>query len=261
MNESAQFELPGENKKETVLTDREREHILELEYSIGVILEKLKSEIEEGSYNLILGDDTSGRIPTLIVSKVLQEIYKEKGFKNPLTRFVAGSSKIFRDKDIEQKEIDLEHYFSVLKKNLIKRNDDQNKEKVLVVTDSIHKGTSISILINGLKKNGLKADVAAVGVTYPNIIESLENKWGGKIAYGIYDTPSIYEDKRLSGVKKNDRELFSVSRTSLIRDKKDADSELEALKQQAVVNEVREELVPEVVSYLLEKYYKEKVHE
>lgn len=42
------------------------------------LLTQLKPEIDKCAYELIIGDDTSGRIPTLIFERVMNTLYREK---------------------------------------------------------------------------------------------------------------------------------------------------------------------------------------
>lgn len=54
---------------------------------------KLQESIDSGEYNLIIGDDASGRIPALVVRNFIKEVYAKRGYPKPATRFFAGSGR------------------------------------------------------------------------------------------------------------------------------------------------------------------------
>lgn len=55
------------------------EEVAELELPNKIIIEKIQSRIEAGEYGLIIGDDASGRIPTLILGNFIKKISEQKG--------------------------------------------------------------------------------------------------------------------------------------------------------------------------------------
>ncbi len=208
-----------EQQREAAMRKREREDrelhityiIKELEEPLASMFADLRSEIERGDYSAIIGDDASGRIPALIMWEVVKEIYKKKGFKPPLMRFIAGSSNIrFTDEEIK-KEKEMDNQMA-----RIKEDTGQNK-KFLIVTDTISSGASVGMLIGSLKRNGLHADVATVGLVGPSIADNdegsnrkeLEDEWGSRIVYGMKRAPHIYREGRVSGVQKESAQLFS----------------------------------------------------
>lgn len=71
---------PGLAEVEQIQTEQtpiRHEVIAEIEENAAKVLDKI---ISRGiHYDLIIGDDTSGRIPTLILSRVINENYKRKG--------------------------------------------------------------------------------------------------------------------------------------------------------------------------------------
>ena len=56
-----------------------------LKEPIRDLLKQLHEHIDSGAYKLLIGGDTSGRIPTLIFNKVIKKIYQEKDFHVPQT--------------------------------------------------------------------------------------------------------------------------------------------------------------------------------
>ena len=61
----------------------------ELESLVLPLIEKLKENIDKGEYDMLIGDDASGRIPTLILRGIINE--RNRGSKVK-TRFVAGGT-------------------------------------------------------------------------------------------------------------------------------------------------------------------------
>ncbi|MBI5420722.1 MAG: hypothetical protein HZA35_00180 [Parcubacteria group bacterium] len=66
--------------RETISSREMEEHIhykeiVELEEPIQRLLDQLRPHLEKNEYRLIIGDDASGRIPTLIMRKVMDTIY------------------------------------------------------------------------------------------------------------------------------------------------------------------------------------------
>ncbi|MDO8600884.1 MAG: hypothetical protein Q7R73_04775 [bacterium] len=82
----------------------EHEEILELREPIEKILTALKDSIEKGEYQLVIGDDKSGRIPTFILHKVIGALYEKHDHPRPRTRFFAGIH--VPDKNLEQQRIE-----------------------------------------------------------------------------------------------------------------------------------------------------------
>jgi len=106
--------------------------IAELEAPIFKIFKEILPTLEKGEYDLIIGIDASGRIPTLIIDKLVNYVYTKNSQEFPKTRFLAGSG---------SKE-DAEEY--------IKTWDP--RKKVLIVEDTILTGTSVKFLTEVLNK-------------------------------------------------------------------------------------------------------------
>ncbi len=76
--------------------------IAELEKPLGKILGQLRRHIDMNQYKLVLGDDTSGRIPALIMWRVLSALAEQRGQEKPKISFIAGSRYLF-DQDRQKK--------------------------------------------------------------------------------------------------------------------------------------------------------------
>lgn len=89
-------EFHNKEEKKEMLSEEDRKFIADciedLRAPTQKILQQLHKKIEKGEYTIIMGDDTSGRIPTLIIGGVIKELYQENHFPAPLVRFIAGGS-------------------------------------------------------------------------------------------------------------------------------------------------------------------------
>lgn len=185
-------------------SEREYRKILnQLKNPIRKILGDLRVPIEQGAYNAIIGDDASGRIPTLILSEVIKRVYAQYGHKAPVIRFMTSPSRVHHD---AQKENIQAHVSKILK-------DAQNSfgdGKALLVTDVVWSGKTLSRLMDGIRANGWNADVATVGfVDNHNTKREVEETIGAPLINGSEETPAIYNRKYLSGVTKNRKDIFA----------------------------------------------------
>jgi len=177
----------------------ERKMVRELEGPILSIVEQLRPEIEKGEYKLILGDDASGRIPTFIIGHVCKTIYEANNMRPPLVRPIAGSSKLNRSD--ENKKLNMVAAQIGKMKATATRYFGNDLGKVLIMTDTITGGSSVGVLIEALRENDWKADVATIGITPGGKIKkTLERDWDSRIVYAMEGTPEIYGRTNLSGV-------------------------------------------------------------
>lgn len=77
----------------------ENPEIGRLEIPTTIILEKILGNIEKGEYNLIIGADASGRIPTLVFKKFIDYVYQKLGYPLAKTIFLAGAGMGLRNED------------------------------------------------------------------------------------------------------------------------------------------------------------------
>ena len=96
-------------EKEPVEQEIRFYEIAELEHPLEKILEKIGKK----DFDLIIGDDASGRIPTLILSKFFKAKAEKEGGELPQTIFVTSSLKGKLDKE-HQKELKVEKKKKIL---------------------------------------------------------------------------------------------------------------------------------------------------
>lgn len=202
---------PKDLKTEEQAKSFEFEEIAELEAPIKKIIEKLKERIDRGDYGLIIGDDASGRIPAIIIGGFIKNISEIKNMREPGIIFVPGKL----DKEAAEKFLETE---GGLDKYISKFGGTKEK-RILIVTDTIMSGRSLSVLITLLKKNGYTPDIATLGVRSPLGLgtpeESLPNteiisgEYGDEENKILKKMPQIYGAEHLSGVYKESGDIKS----------------------------------------------------
>ncbi|MBI4158249.1 MAG: phosphoribosyltransferase [Candidatus Yanofskybacteria bacterium] len=188
----------------------ELEEVAELEEPIKKIIEKIRDRIESGEYGLIIGDDASGRIPTLILGNFIKNISEKKGLDKPNIIFIPGKLNYFFHR---RRSRELDKYIS--------EYGATKERRILVVTDTIQSGGSLETLVKLLKKSGHSCDIATIGVEFPDDYEKkrFENLGTTEIISGEYqkgdsyfypNTPGVYKSES-KGVYKKPR--YKVSKT------------------------------------------------
>lgn len=161
--------------------------------------------IEDGKYNLLIADDTSARVPSLIFNKVIKEVYSKKDFPDPKVLFVPGQMKS-TNPDISAK------ISNHINKYLEKVGLSDTEINALVITDTIAEGTTIKKLSDALTKSNINCDIATLGLEFggDEKKQRLENSLGRKIyttseggASGTFSVPYS------QGVKKYPGEMVS----------------------------------------------------
>lgn len=186
------------------------QEIKKLHEPIKKLLDQLRDKIDSGQYQLIIGEDASGRIPTLIMKQVLENIYDQNQRPRPLTKFFTGSSGLWADfhqQKLTDKKTAMSQY---IKKWLGERTENQNT-RVLIVTDTVGIGNSIEPICQVLKESGLSFDIATISLLGTYDAAHLNDKLGGELYYGQKDTPDIYKRKSLSGVSKDAKDVFATA--------------------------------------------------
>lgn len=214
------------NKLETKPEYFFEEEFKELESLVLPLIEKLKENIDKGEYDVLLGDDASGRIPTLILRGIINERNRKlhpelRSSESEIkTRFVAGGQIKSRD----------------TLKAAIKEIESGVKKKVLVVTEYISSGRSMERFSTILKELNIPFDIATLRSEFDagqsnfqklssklkdigeffNISdprsdfgnESIKLPQNSKFYYGegtynIDTPPLVYKDHKMSGVIKS----------------------------------------------------------
>jgi len=163
------------------------------------ILRAIKEDVEANKIGMVLGIDSSGRVPALLLAQTLK--YKT----NIEARFVTGNKNV----DNEQKEMrqrDLVTHFSTPEF----RGNVGNRE-VLIVDDIIASGFSITETCAALRENNIPFRVIALSMEDSELSddkETIEEFLQATVLVGETNTPlddeypEIYGKHQMSGVKK-----------------------------------------------------------
>ena len=106
------------------------------------LCQKMREAIDQGRYTILVSDEVGGRIPTLILRKIIKKIHPEKELR---TLFVASGQKSDLP-DYTQKE-----EYAKLKKYLSVNEQDY----ILLVTQFIYSGHTMQKLASALRDAGL----------------------------------------------------------------------------------------------------------
>lgn len=169
----------------------------EIIFPLQSLLSKMKSHIIHGKYTVMIGDDASGRIPALIINKVQNMCHTD--VRTPLF-FLAGSRKT---KTIEAKKAEIKEF-------LKQKIHIPKSVTVLVVTEYIHHGGSLSLLTDVLRSCNIAYDVCTIGVMRSQSLTFLGEKLGRKILYGVKGKPALDGNYTLAGVCKSYEDLFAT---------------------------------------------------
>ncbi|MBU2564232.1 hypothetical protein KKA23_01495 [Patescibacteria group bacterium] len=163
-----------------------------------VLLKKLVPNIKSHKYNLIIGDDTSGRIPTLVFHGLLKKIYKENSIEAPMINFFIGGSGL----PLRSEEID-----ETLKK--IANRHKNNNLNALLISEIIFDGNSVKDFCEILKNNNISHDFAILGCdpseeltnTLGEVERKIKEEIGEEVFLGSFHM-FFWGMKKMVGVKK-----------------------------------------------------------
>lgn len=159
--------------------------------------EKMKGDIETNKWDVLLSDETGGRVPTLVIWNLIKHFHPS----DPPKPYFLSSGLTYKPNTTD--EVLDEHEF--LKK--ITNPDD----RCLIVTQFIRTGKTMRSMISSLEMTGVKReniDVASVVSDYPN--EELYGKLG-------QHEGEIYSGER-RGAHSADVEAFYPRFTGVIQD-------------------------------------------
>lgn len=179
--------IEGPLSKDSYEFKRKMEQIDQLEKPLENLLSQLKEKIENGEYEVLIGEDASGRMPTPILGSVIKEIYKKNGLPPPIIRFVAGSASLdAKNQPHKRKRELIDAYVESLVKDL------RISKRILLITDTIVTGKSLKPLVDALEKNKVSFDIATVGIPTRMVgVKDVEEALGKKIYYGSEGQPHI----------------------------------------------------------------------
>jgi hypothetical protein len=160
-----------ETSRQELLENKPEYHfktIEELEPAMANLVAQLKEKIEAGEYDTLISDEVGGRIPTLVLRRIIQELNPEKKLN---TFFVCGGFKFRGDKSYNE----MVEFF--------KQKDGEIK-KALIITEFIFQGTTIERMGNALSEGtsgDIEWDVASLfQYDIPSWMRDLKQDLGSK---------------------------------------------------------------------------------
>lgn len=124
-----------------------------VEEDMMILCKQLKEPIENGEYGLFIGDDTSGRIPTLALKGFANFISEAFGREYVKTVFLQAGRYV-PDQSVEDQ-------FQKRVLPLIRQNSGK---KALFITEHVLTGKSIQRLINMFQKYNIAIDIASLQI-------------------------------------------------------------------------------------------------
>ncbi len=177
------FELSRQEKQESKKEFHFKE-ILEIESAMVSLVKQLKEKIKDKEYDTLISDDVGGRIPTLILKKIIKQVNPDQKLE---TFFVASGKTYLPTFENEEKYAKLQEY--------LKKMTGKTK-KALIITQFIFSGDTMIKLIDALRESGINNfDIASVdAMPYPEKKEMLMEKLGeNKLYIGSEDFHSFHE--------------------------------------------------------------------
>jgi len=242
-----------------------RRIIKSLHAPIKKTIEQALEGIEMGDYQLLISDDASARIPTLIFRKFINEVYSRNNLSPINTIFLAGStSRVdmrYPDSDVyisderlhflkNEKDNKLNNYFEELKD----RSSTEIK-KAIFVTEYIDTGGGTRVMADALNKNNIHASIFALrytdewSTTPEQIIQELKKRFENR-SYFIGEFghwPEVLHNKRINGVKKFFADLYAVPINSSLS----GDEKREALAAMTIARDEANNVADKLILELL----------
>jgi len=230
-------ELSNANNCLVKMTSYIRRIVGNLQEPMKKMIEPVLENIKNGYYQLLIGDDASGRIPTLIARNFINKIYQQNSHPKISTQFIAGSTIKCKDWDSKNPFSIFNEYLSnstieslVIRKEekitkylkKLKEASPVNILNALVITDFIESGFGLVPLTKAIHENNINSTILTVRcAAYHGLKKKkkkLEERLSGKVFIGKKgDSPSgIYNKEKISGITKYFSDLHSTPvRTSL----------------------------------------------
>ncbi|OGZ69885.1 MAG: hypothetical protein A3D44_03230 [Candidatus Staskawiczbacteria bacterium RIFCSPHIGHO2_02_FULL_42_22] len=194
------------------------------EVSMARLVKKLKNNIEDGDYSALLSDDTGGRIPTLVLRKIMLEKGPNKNIKTYFLSAGLGNTpmKFMDDRSEKRKYQKMITYL---------KNMDFGDKKLLVVTEYMSMGNTLDGIGEALKDIGANFDFAIQSTNedydkVDRLTDAFYGEFNAESFVGI--NKPIQYDNSLMGVLKRgeDRGRYSPIPETIIKHVKNEGREL-----------------------------------
>lgn len=166
------------------------------------------SRIESGEYGVILGEDTSGRIPTLFLKELIKGI-AGAGNNLPATNFYASHRINTTSNETQRSEYkrNMKAYLEGLKWKYL--SGENKGKKILICTEAVNTGGSVKSIIEILREIGCTVDILTFGANKKYTPPSDVRFYSGGSDPDAFDR-TIDKNYMMSGVWKKDWEIHAT---------------------------------------------------
>lgn len=120
---------------------------------------QLKTPIKEDRFALLVGDDSSGRIPTLVIRSIINELHRRDENRSIPTFFLQGVPGLEFRTPKNNKMVEN------FKKAIELQKETLGNKKALIITEKMESGKRMSSIVRELRIIGVPYDIAAVRVS------------------------------------------------------------------------------------------------
>ncbi|MGC8461871.1 MAG: phosphoribosyltransferase [Candidatus Dormibacteria bacterium] len=124
----------------------------QLTASMATLLDQMKEYIRNDEYGFIVGDDTSGRVPTLLIAKAINAYRTELNLKKLPVVFIEGTKRPHTKEQIQS--------FTARARFL---NGIPAGKRALIVTECVGGGNNVQSIMERVRDLGFASDVATLG--------------------------------------------------------------------------------------------------
>jgi hypothetical protein len=190
-----EFTPPPEDRDRLTPTERLEAARPQLEQLVAA----MAPDIRAGRWDALLGDDVSGRLPTLILRRIITRAYAAQGRPAPATYFVAMGQDVsyIYDDESSQRIMDVRDYLI----------SGPRPKRVLFITDNIALGGSIQTVQEILDDMGVRSDVASAQEK-----ASLVENVSGHVPYDLPAAYAVVDDMARQGRVHSAEERFELLR-------------------------------------------------
>jgi hypothetical protein len=207
---------PGEPKLEGEKQDYHFEMMAEMEPAMISLVHQLKTKIEIGSYDALVSDEIGGRLPTLVLRKIMRERCPSRKVE---TYFLSAGQNYLRDKKKDHKNFD--------KIATYLRGLSEPNRNVLVVSEYVFHGKTLKTIAELFMDLGINNfDFASAFNAFNGEDEIIRGELRGISGSELFIGGNNYkahisqEHEAMSGVRKRRDEYLPYPETVLNHIKK-----------------------------------------
>jgi hypothetical protein len=202
--------------------------LIDIEEPLERLTAELLPHVKQGEYSCLVGDDTSGRIPTLVLRKVINSEYAKIGLPPIPTYFFHGNLSERKKAELGRRLHDVQV--------------TRSKTKALVITEYMQNGGHVANIKAMLDMAKVKFAVASIALAMPKdsyrgALTRAVQIFSGDEGLDKGRVPRIYGETSLTGISKDYRRVF-----------KDKDARIKVIEARQNVNAISNSLIAYVES-------------